>query len=73
MRQMCRSVFKETGLTCKVQAAYVLEQVSAIDRIHFGTETYLPRAELLVHVVEGVSHRIDGVDNKLDLSFLLVV
>lgn len=47
--------------------------MSSIDRIHFGTEAHLPWAELLVHIVQGVSHRINSIDHKLHLSFLLIV
>lgn len=47
--------------------------MSSIDRIHFGTEAHLPRAELLVHIVQGVSHGINSIDHKLHLSFLLIV
>lgn len=50
----------------------MLEQVSAIDGIHFSAEAHLPWAELLVHIVQGMSHCIDSVNNKLHLSFLLI-
>lgn len=51
----------------------MLEQMGAINGIHFGAQAHLPRAELPVHVVQGMSHGVDGVDNKLHLSLLLVV
>lgn len=60
-------------MTCKVQTADVLQQMSAVDGIHFSAEAHLPRAQLLVHVVQRMSHCIDGVNDKLHLSFLLVV
>lgn len=62
-----------TRLTCKVKAADVLEQMGAIDGIHFRTEAHPPRAQLLMHVVQRVSHYVNGVNDKLHLPFLLVV
>lgn len=47
--------------------------MSAVDGIHSSAEAHLPRAELLVHVVQGMSHRIDCINYKLHLSFLLIV
>lgn len=51
----------------------MLQQMSAIYGVHFSAETNLARAQLLVHVVQGMSHCIDGIDNKLYLSFLLIL
>ena len=50
----------------------MLKQMSAIDGIHLGAEEHRPRAQLLVHVVQSMSHRIDGINDKLHLSFLLI-
>lgn len=60
-------------LTCKVQAADVFEQMSTIDGIHFRTEAHFPQAELLMHIMQGVSHNINSINNKLHLPFLLKV
>lgn len=51
----------------------MLEQMGAVDGVHFGAEAHLPRTQLLVHVVQSVSHGVHGVDDKLHLPFLLVV
>lgn len=51
----------------------MLQQVGPVDGIHFSTQSHLPWAKLLVHVVEGVSHDVNGIDDKLHLPFLLVM
>lgn len=60
-------------LTCKVEAADVLEQVRAVDGVHFSAEAHLARTKLPVHVVQSVSHSVHRIDDELHLPFLLVV
>lgn len=58
--------------TCEVDVADVLEQQSAIDGVHFRAEANFSWTEVFVHAVQSVSHRINGVDHKLNLPLLLV-
>lgn len=51
----------------------MLEQVRAVDGVHFSAEAHLAWTKLLVHVVQSVSHGVHGVDDELHLPFLLVV
>lgn len=51
----------------------MLEQMGAVDGIHFSAEAHPPWAQLLMHVVQRVSHYVNSVNDKLHLPFLLVV
>lgn len=51
----------------------MLEQVRAVDGVHFSAEAHLARTKLLVHVVQSVSHCVHRIDDELHLPFLLVV
>lgn len=51
----------------------VVQQLAAIDRVHGLAEPWLPWAQLLVHVMEAVSHGIDGIDDKAHFTILNIV
>lgn len=58
--------------TREVDVADVLEQNGAVDGVHLGAEADLARTQVLVHVVQCVSHGVDGVDHELDLPLLFI-
>ena len=58
--------------TCEVDIADVLEQQCAVDAIHLGAEADFSRAEILVHVMQSMSHGINCVNHKLDLPLLFI-
>ena len=58
--------------TCKVDVTDILEQQSAIDSIHLRAEANFSRTQVFVHVMQRVSHGINGIDHKLDLPLLFI-
>lgn len=58
--------------TCEVDVADVLQQNRAVDGVHLGAEAHFAGTQVLVHVVQRVSHGVDGVDHELDLALLLI-
>lgn len=59
-------------LTIELDCTNVAEQLFAIDVSHAWAEAWVAVAELSVHTMQSVRHRVDGVHHKLNLSFLLV-
>lgn len=51
----------------------VVQQLAAIDGVHGFTEPWLPWAQLLVHIMEAMSHGIDGIDDKSHFTILNIV
>lgn len=51
----------------------VVQQLAAIDRVHGLAEPRLSWAQLLVHIMEAVSHGIDGIDDKAHFTILNIV
>lgn len=58
--------------TREVDVADVLEQHRAVDGVHLGAEADFSGTQVLVHVVQRVSHGVHGIDHELDLALLLV-
>lgn len=68
-----KSVGAGGRLTIEVDIADVLQQLLASSLLHLWTDTPVVSTEVLVHVVQGVSHGIDGVNHKLNFPLLLIV
>lgn len=60
-------------LTIEVNIADILQQLLASSLLHLWTDTPVVSAEILVHVVKGMSHSIDRVNHELDFTVLLIV
>lgn len=51
----------------------VVQQLASVDRVHGIAESRLRGAQLFMHVMEAVSHGIDGVDDKAHFTVLNIV
>lgn len=61
------------ALTVEAGVANVLEQRLPLDRLHLQTDAGVIGTQVAVHVVQGVRHGVDGVDDELHLALLLVL
>lgn len=71
------AVFRPTSVsevapTREVDVADVLQQHRAVDGVHLGAEADFAGTQVLVHVVQRVSHGVDRIDHELDLPLLFV-
>lgn len=60
-------------LTVEADAADVAQQLLPSGHLHVGTDARAVGTQVVLHVVEGVGHGINGVDHKLHLTLLLVL
>lgn len=61
------------ALTVEAGVANVLEQRLPLGRLHLQTDAGVIGTQVAVHVVQGVRHGVDGVDDELHLALLLVL
>lgn len=61
------------GLTVEVNTADVLQQLLAPCMFHLWADTRIIAAQILVHLMEGMSHGINSIDHKLNSPLLLIV
>lgn len=59
-------------LTIEVDGSDVVEQHLSLHGVHVVADSGAAGTQILVHVVQSVSHGVDRIDYKLNLSFLLV-
>lgn len=71
-----RSIFredeKECKLTIKVYRPNISQQLFSVNGAHSWTQTNVAWTKIFMHVVQGVRHGVHSVNDKLDLSFLLI-
>lgn len=60
-------------LTIEINTADVLQQLPAPRLLHLWTDPPVVSTEVLVHVMQGVSHSVDSVDHELNFPLLLIV
>lgn len=60
-------------LTVEADAADVLEQFLPPRQVHLRADAGVLRAQVPLHVVQGVGHGVHGVYHELDFTLLLVL
>lgn len=60
-------------LTVEAGAADVLQQCLSFRGLHPWANAGIIRAQVLVHIVQGVGHGVHRVNHKLHFPFLLVL
>lgn len=60
-------------LTIEVDGADVAKQQTSLHWVHFITNTCGSQTQILVHVVQSMSHGIHCINYKLNLALLLVM
>lgn len=60
------------SLTIEVDGVDMGQQLFSINVGHTRAQAKVPWAELTVHVVQSMGHRIDGIHHKLHLPLLFI-
>lgn len=60
-------------LTIEIDVADVLQQLLAPRLLHLWTDAPVVSTQVLVHVMQGMSHSVDGINHELNLALLLIV
>ena len=60
-------------LTVEIHVADVLQQLLAPRLFHLWTDAPVVSTEVLVHVMQGMSHSVDCVNHELNFPLLLIV
>lgn len=58
--------------TIEVDSSDVVQQQAPLHGVHVAADAAAVGTQVVVHVVQGVGHGVDGVDDKLNLPLLLV-
>ena len=60
------------SLTIEIDGKDVVQQGTSVNGVHLVTHSSVAWTEVHVHVVQGMGHGVDGIDDKLHLSFLFI-